>query len=189
VRDIATETLDKIEAMAAAYATAAEDAKKAIALEYIALVGHFLIDQGRSDRILFPLLDVLEELEAALSSSQNHMGGEDRRQGDTDASPHMLARVSAVIDLLTAAGFSQEHAAQILTRQMLSQRLKLPLTGGDPRGWRRVHLWRQRFLATGRESPQWAMYVSFKEELLMTFGTGLAHAAVRNPIWDRRSKD
>jgi hypothetical protein len=179
-------TLDKIEALAAAYANAAPAAKRAIAVEYVALLGDFLIEQGRGQRVLFPLLDLLEELEQEQSASHSS-SEEERRQGCAEASPDVLARVVAAIDVLIAAGFSQEHASQVVARQMLTQRLKLPEGGGDPRGWRRVQIWRQRFLAAGRASPQWAMYVRFKEELHKTFGAKLASAAVRQPIWDRRS--
>ncbi len=185
--EASSNTLDKIEAAAALYAAAPEAKKRAIALEYLALLGHFLIDQKRSDSLLFPLLDVIESLESGQQSGVDVAADEERRQGETEASPQVLARISAVIDLLIAAGFSQEHAAQILTRQMLSKNLKLPATSGDPRGWRRVQLWRQRFLATGRETPEWPTYQEFKDSLIQTYGPAFAHTAVRTPVWDRRS--
>ncbi len=185
--DTSSNTLDKIEATAALYAAAPETEKRTIALEYLALLGHLLIDQNRSDRLLFPLLDVIEDLESGRERGFEDDPDEDRRQGAMEASPQVLARICAVIDLLIAAGFSQEHAAQILTRQMLSKNLKLPATSGDPRGWRRVQLWRQRFLATGRDTREWPTYQEFKDTLIQTFGPAFAHTAVRTPVWDRRS--
>lgn len=177
------ETLSKIEAMASVLASAADAEKVALQRQYLELLGHFLVDQGRGEGIAFPLLDLIEKLDHGPETGPQHP---ERRQGTASISDDLLAKVSAVIDVLIAAGYSLDHACQIVTRQMITRGVHGP-AGGDARAWRNVQAWRQKLINSRREGAGWAVYAKFKDDLPRLYGPRLAEAAARDAIWDRRS--
>lgn len=179
------DTLSKIEAMASVLATAPDDAKVALQRQYLELVGHFLVDQGRGDGLAFPLLDIIEILDHDKdeASASKQM---DRRHGVANASDELLAKVAAVVDVLIAAGYSLDHACQIVTRQMITRNVQAP-AGGDARAWRNMLAWRQKLINSKREGPVWSVYAKFKDDIVRLYGARLAEAAAREAIWDRRA--
>lgn len=179
------ETLSKIEAMASVLATAPDAAKAPLQRQYLELIGHFLVDQGRGEAVAFPLLDLIEILEDGKDDASASKQ-EERRHGVANVSDELLAKVSAVVDVLIAAGYSLDHACQIVTRQMITRNVQAP-AGGDARAWRNMQAWRQKLINSRREGPVWAVYVKFKEELPKLYGSRLAEAAAREAIWDRRA--
>lgn len=177
------ETLIKIEAMASAIARADASAKPALLHQYLDLIGHYLIDQGRGDALAFPLLDVIEQLDASGRAPQQV----ERRHGEAECSDELLAKVSAVIDVLVSSGYSTDHASQLVTRQMIARNIQLP-AGGDARAWRNIQAFRHKLINSKHEGVLWRVYTNFKAELPQLYGSRLAEAAAREAVWDRRSK-
>ncbi|MGA7457550.1 MAG: hypothetical protein WBW51_09590, partial [Methyloceanibacter sp.] len=54
----------------------------------------------------------------------------------------LLARVSALIDLLIKAGSGEAEAAQIIMRRLVAAGIPALKQGGDARGWKRLLEWR-----------------------------------------------
>ncbi|MDO9383413.1 MAG: hypothetical protein Q7T86_11175 [Hyphomicrobiaceae bacterium] len=179
------ELLIKIEGMAAAISQASDSAKATLQRQYLELIGHFLADQGRGEAIAFPLLDLIEHFDQGLDGQASKMV--ERRTGVVDCSDELLAKVSAVVDVLISAGYSSDNACQIVTRQMIARGLQLP-AGGDARAWRNMQAWRHKLINSKHEGLAWRTYVAFKDELPAIYGTRLAEAAAREAIWDRRAK-
>ena len=182
-----THILDKLDAMAVACAGTSDDVKRVFHLEYLALVGELLLEQGRGTALLGPLLDIHEGLDEAHCSQPGRKLENERRADMQTASPHMMARVCSVIDILIASGLSSDHAAQIVSRQMMSRRLILPVEGGDARGWKRVEIWRHRLVTLAKAHPQFEASQKFKEQLLAEYGAETATHALSQPLWDRRA--
>lgn len=177
------ETLTKLEAAAEALAQCGPDQKLELQRDYLELVAQFMRTHGAGQAASSPLFDLIEQLDEAekLPSSQ------ERRTGVYDCSDELLAKVAAVIDVLVSAGFSSDHASQIVTRQLIAKGVRIP-PGGDARAWRNIQAWRHKLINTKREGPIWRTYSVFKEDLPKRYGTQLAEAAARDAIWDRRSK-
>jgi len=111
--------------------------------------------------------------------------GRDGWREDLEASENVLARASAIIDLLVLGGQSPEHAAQIITRQLLVVGIKLPSTNGDARAWKRLFNWRNSLIHYKRSGPAWDTYCSFKEELAAIPPDQRLRMAVGERLWDR----
>lgn len=179
------ELLIKIEGMATAIAQSSDSAKVALQRQYLELIGHFLADQGRGEGIAFPLLDLIEMFDRGHEAQTSK--AVERRQGLIDCSDELLAKVAAVVDVLISAGYSSDHACQVVTRQMIARNLQVP-AGGDARAWRNMQAWRHKLINSKREGVVWRTYAAFKDELPKLYGTRLAEAAAREAIWDRRTK-
>jgi hypothetical protein len=181
-------TLEKLEAIAVACAQPDAPKSRAFQLEYLALIGELLLEQNRGTAILGPLLDIHDTLEATYQRQNGERIERERRQALVNASPWVMARVSAVIDILVAAGISADHAAQVVSRQMMARNLALPEEGGDSRGWKRVQIWHHRLTTLGRTHPQFEASQNFKDELFVKYGAGAAERALSIPLWDRRTR-
>lgn len=177
--------LVKIEAMATALSHAKDAAKTALQRQYLELIGHFLSDQGRGGQLSFPLLDLIEQLERATEAQAPQQP--ERRNGIAESSDELLAKVSAVVDVLISVGYSSDHACQIVTRQMIARNVQIP-PGGDARAWRNIQAWRHKLINSKREGAIWRTYAAFKDELPKLYGTRLGEAAGREAIWDRRAR-
>jgi hypothetical protein len=57
-------------------------------------------------------------------------------------SENLLARASAVIDLLIKAGHDESEVAQMVMRRLMPVGVPPPEKGGDARGWKRLLEWR-----------------------------------------------
>jgi hypothetical protein len=182
------QALDRLDAVAGACLVVGEDAKNELRLEYLALIGEFLLEQGRGTAVLAPLLDIHEALEESYRRQRGQKIENERRQSMQIANPWVMARVCAVIDILVASGVSADHAAQALSRQLMASKLSLPEEGGDSRGWKRVQIWHHRLTTIGRAHPQFEVAQRFKDELLGKHGSNIAALAMTNPLWDRRAR-
>ncbi len=183
----AGEALRRLVGVSEACLTAGEDTRDDLHLEYLALIGEFLLEQGQGTAVLGPLLDIHDILEELYQRQRGQKLESERRQAMQVASPWVMARVSAVIELLVASGVSADHAAQIVSRQMVARKLVLPEEGGDSRGWKRVQIWHHRLMTLGRTHPQFDAAQLFKEELLQKHGAKTASLAVSQALWDRRA--
>ena len=179
--------LDKLEAIATACASTGGKDSQALHLEYLALIGEMLLEQNRGTAVLGPLLDIHDSLEEIYQRQRGQQLESERRQAMQIASPWVMARVSAVIDILMASGFSSDHAAQIVSRQMMARNLALPEEGGDSRGWKRVQIWHHRLATIGRTHPQFEACQLFKDDIVGRHGPEPAALALNQALWDRRS--
>lgn len=153
---------------------------------------------------LIKLRDAVRALDACGSEGQTagstlagagpHASGADRkahydrdgRRGQFRASEELMARASAIIDLLVHAGQSPEHAAQMITRQLLAMDIHLPETGGDSRAWKRLFNWRSNLIHYKRAGRAWDEYCAFKEKLAHIPPEERLRRAVGERLWDRR---
>lgn len=172
------DALGTIASLAQRLAGATDANKTALQREYLEAVGHFLADRAGDDRLAFPLLDMIKILEAAQQVPE-------RRENESVPSDRLLAQVCAVIDILVSAGYSLDHACQIVTRQMIARNVRV-ISGGDARAWRNLQAWRHKMIGIKPE-PTWKHYQASKIELMSAYGSRVAEAAAREAIWDRRS--
>lgn len=108
------------------------------------------------------------------------------RRGEMKASEDLLARASAIIDLLVQSGDSPEHASQVITRQLLSVGIQLPECGGDARAWKRLMNWRNTLIHYKRSGPAWDVYCAFNEQLAHIPPEKRIQMAVGERLWDQR---
>lgn len=113
----------------------------------------------------------------------------DGRRGELKASEELMARASAIIDLLVHSGHSTEHAAQVITRQLLSVGIQLPECGGDARAWKRLDNWRNNLIHYKRSGPAWDAYCAFKEQLAHIPPDKRLQVAVGERLWDQRKAE
>lgn len=176
------DTLGKIERVASALADASVKSKPAILRDYVELVAHYLAGQGRGPALAAPLFDMAAALE---DGNPHETARDERRDGLRDASDEMLGRVSASVDVLISAGYSLDHACQIVTRQMIARGVRPP-QGGDARAWRNVQAWRHKLLGGRRDTLEFRQYAAFKDKLLAEHGSGVAAIVSNTAVWDRR---
>lgn len=115
--------------------------------------------------------------------------GRDGRRGSVEVSDNLLARASAIIDVMVHGGEDPEHAAQIITRQLLGVGIKLPEIGGDARAWKRMYNWRSNLIHYKRAGRAWDAYCAFKEELASIPPEERLRRAVGDKLWDRRQDE
>ena len=108
------------------------------------------------------------------------------RRGTMEVSDALMARISAIIDVMVQGGQNPEHASQVITRQLLVVGVKLPMSGGDARAWKRVLYWRNNLLHHKREGPAWDVYCAFKEKLAKIPPAERLRIAVDEQLWDQR---
>jgi hypothetical protein len=108
----------------------------------------------------------------------------DGRRGEVKASEELMARVSAIIDVLVQSGQSPDQSAQMITRQLLALDIQLP-EGGDMRAWKRLMDWRNNLVHHKRAGPAWDIYCAFKEELTFIPPDKRLRVAVGELLWDQ----
>ncbi len=113
----------------------------------------------------------------------------DGRRGEVKASEDLMARASAIIDILVQSGQSPDHSAQTITRQLLAVGIKLPESGGDVRAWKRLLNWRNTLIHYTRAGHAWDVYCSFKEELAHIPPDRRLRVAVGERLWDQRQME
>lgn len=113
----------------------------------------------------------------------------DGRRGEVKASEDLMARASAIVDLLVHGGDTTEHACQVITRQLLSVGIQLPECGGDARAWKRLMNWRNTLIHYKRNGPAWDAYCAFKEQLAHIPPEMRMRTAVGERLWDQRQLD
>lgn len=113
----------------------------------------------------------------------------DKRRDSVEASTNLLARASAIIDVMVQSGQTPEHAAQIITRQLLSVGIKLPEYGGDARAWKRLYHWRNTLIHHKRNGQAWDAYCAFRDELASIPPDQRLRQAVGGRLWDQRQEN
>jgi hypothetical protein len=100
----------------------------------------------------------------------------------------LLARASAVIDLLIKAGHDESEAAQMVMRRLMAVGIPPPEKGGDARGWKRLLEWRID-LGHGLVS-QHAQdeYRDFSREIDAIPAHERVKRVLDAQLWDRRRK-
>jgi hypothetical protein len=104
-----------------------------------------LFEDGVPQELLQPLIDLQTELVHKQPKEPETRAERERRRG-RGPSETLLARVSAVIDLLVRAGYEESEAAQIIMRRLIASGVPAPVKGGDARGWKRPLEWRADLL-------------------------------------------
>lgn len=117
---------------------------------------------------------------------ENGIYDRDGRRGEMRASEDLMARASAIVDLLVHSGDSPEHACQVITRQLLSVGIQLPESGGDARAWKRLMNWRNALIHYKRSGRAWDVYCAFKEQLAHIPPEKRIQTAVGERLWDQR---
>lgn len=154
------------------------------------------IDPGEMDSLL-KLRDTIRALHAAAAPrrepaetaqtrAERSFTKHDKRTGKIAASEALLARASATIDILVQSGHTPEHAAQLVTRQLLSVGVVLPQSGGDARAWKRLHNWRDSLIHRRRAGPAWDVYCAFRRELAEIPPSDRLRRVVGERLWDQR---
>lgn len=141
-----------------------------------------------------PLLELRDAITALRHIASAPAGGEpdaarDERSRGAEASEELLARASATIDVLVQSGRTPEHAAQIVTRQLLSAGIAMPESGGDARAWKRLFTWRETLLHHKRSGPAWDAYCAFRDELAEIPPDERLRRVAGDRLWDMRERD
>ena len=110
----------------------------------------------------------------------------DARLGEVKASEELMARASAIIDVMVQSGDTPEHASQVITRQLLAVGIELPEQGGDVRAWKRLLSFRNTLIHYIKEGPLRRSYNAFKEQLSGISPDQRLRRAVGEQLWDRR---
>lgn len=129
--------------------------------------------------------EVLPSTPASPEAPQAH----EKRSGTTVASEDLLARASAAMDVLVQSGQTPEHAAQLLTRQLLGIGVVLPESGGDARAWKRLFTWRENLIHRKRSGPAWDAYRAFKRALAEIPAEDRLRRVAGERLWDLRKRD
>ena len=145
-----------------------------------------LADEGLPKEDLKPLL----ELEARLWQmiAPLHSETVSNRRKRRPPSEVLLARVSALIDLLIKAGSHEAEAAQIVMRKLVAAGIPAPQQGGDARGWKRLLEWRTD-LTNGLVSEKAQQeYLATTNKLKTIPAPERVQCVLDEKLWDRRRK-
>jgi hypothetical protein len=144
-----------------------------------------LSEEGVPAEDLEPLAVVDALLRRMKAEDRSQSAVANRRRG-RPPSETLLARASAVIDLLIKAGYDESKAAQTVMRLLMAAGIPAPLKGGDARGWRRLLEWRADFVH-GIASPEAvAEYQDFTREIESIPPQERVKRVLDEPLWDRR---
>jgi hypothetical protein len=162
------------------------DDKKDLAGKCLKVVLAQLFEDGVPQDELQPLIDLQTELVKKPPEAPVHKGRE-RRRG-TGPSETLMARISAVIDLLVRAGYEEGEAAQIIMRRLISAGVPAPVRGGDSRGWKRLLEWRADLLYGLASEEGKAEYEGFTRDLEKIPAGERVQRVLDEKMWDRRHK-
>ncbi len=171
------------------YAHAADADKVALGRTCLHVLISQLAMEGVPQEDLQPLVDLETNIEAlkaqAARAQAEHMPERRRRHPPSDI---LLARLSAVIDLLVKGGYGEEEAAQLVTRRMLAAGVPPPHKGGDARGWKRLLAWRAA-LNQGIGSPEVkGEYREFSRDIEAIPAAERLKRVLETELWDRRRR-
>lgn len=163
-----------------------------------------LAANGVSSEDLQPLADLEELVERRKAAERaadkvpslalNHDASEapnllqtprDQRRG-APPSTILLARASALIDLLVRSGQDEPEAAQTAMRQLLAVGVPAPAQGGDSRGWRRLLEFRNALLLGRGPEEARHEYRSFAHDLEAIPPAERVSRMLDGRLWDRR---
>lgn len=111
------------------------------------------------------------------------------RLGEMKASEVLLARASAIIDVMVQGGQTPEQAAQVITRQLMAVEIEVPENGGDVRAWKRLLSFRNTLIHYMQKGPVRDAYSAFKEQLSGIAPDQRLRRAVGEQLWDRRESE
>ncbi|MGI9414038.1 MAG: hypothetical protein ACR2PM_10230 [Hyphomicrobiales bacterium] len=148
----------------------------------------YLNAKGISVQDLAPLSDLTEALRSGGGNYGNDDGHLDARTGNAAPSSDILARASAVIDLLMREGRTEEQAAQTVTRKLITAGVNPPESGGDSRGWMRLARWRRKLLEDLMPAEVTAEYESFLASVAEIPSDDRLNRVLTEGLWDRRSR-
>jgi hypothetical protein len=145
-----------------------------------------LREEGLPQEDLQPLVD-LETILQKLKTQAQADGLRNRRKG-RPPSEALLARASAVIDLLIKAGRDESEAAQMVMRRLMAVGVPPPEKGGDARGWRRLLEYRNEInQGLGSKEAQ-LEYRDFTREIESIPAPERVRRVLDEQLWDRRRK-
>jgi hypothetical protein len=165
---------------------AADDDKVTLGTKCLHVVIAQLTEEGISQEDLQPLI----ELEAILHRLKAQAKGDRvaNRRKRRPPSENLLARASAVIDLLIKAGHDESEAAQMVMRRLMAVGVPPPEKGGDARGWKRLLEWRTD-LGHGLVSQNAQdEYRDFSREIETIPAAERVKRVLDEQLWDRRRK-
>jgi hypothetical protein len=138
-----------------------QDNSAALGAKCLKVVIAQLAEEGVAQEDLQPLIDLASGLKQDRPQPRTPPN---RRRGGAPTEA-LLARISAVIDLLVKAGYDEGEAAQIVTRRLLAAGVSPPTKGGDARGWKRILEWRADLShGVASDEAKWE-YEDFTREL------------------------
>jgi hypothetical protein len=120
--------------------------------------------------------------------TQGRAEGIAERRSSRPPSDLLLARASAVIDLLIKAGYNENQAAQTVMRLLMTAGVPAPVKGGDARGWKRLLEWRIDFVHGVGSAEAIAEYQDFTREIEAIPANERVKRVLDEQRWDRRRK-
>jgi len=165
---------------------AQSDDKLALGAKCLHAITVQLAEEGLPSEDLQPLIDLEASLRQMIALTQTESVANRRKR--LPPSESLLARASAVIDLLIKAGSDEAEAAQIFMRRLMTAGIPPPQKGGDARGWRRLLEWRTD-LGNGLVSEEARQeYLNFAREIEAIPANERVRRVLDERLWDRRRK-
>ena len=165
---------------------AQSDDKLALGAKCLHAITVQLAEEGLPSEDLQPLIDLEASLRQMIAPTQTESVANRRKR--LPPSESLLARASAVIDLLIKAGSDEAEAAQIFMRRLMTAGIPPPQKGGDARGWRRLLEWRTD-LGNGLVSEEARQeYLNFAREIEAIPANERVRRVLDERLWDRRRK-
>jgi hypothetical protein len=144
-----------------------------------------LKEEGLPKEDLQPLIDLEARLRQTLAPAQKTAPNRRKRRAPSEA---LLARTSALIDLLIKGGSREAEAAQLVMRRLMAAGIPPPKKGGDARGWKRLLEWRTK-LGNGLVSDAARQeYLDFTREIEAIPPAERVQRVLDRRVWDRRRK-
>ena len=145
-----------------------------------------LAEEGVPQEDLQPLSDLEARVRQFMAQTQGQ--GVANRRKQRPPSDLLLARGSAVIDLLIKAGVDEAEAAQTVMRRLVAAGVPPPEKGGDARGWKRLLEWRASLLHGLGSSEAQQEYRDFTREIDAIPAEERVRKVLDEQLWDRRRK-
>jgi hypothetical protein len=149
-----------------------------------AVIGQ-LTEEGVPVEDLQPLVDLEALLQDWHAEDKLEPATPNRRRG-RPPSDTLLARASAVIDLLIKAGYDEARAAQTVMRLLMAAGVPAPQKGGDARGWKRLLECRAEFVHGLGSAEAVAEYHEFTREIETIPAQERVKRVLDGQLWDRR---
>jgi hypothetical protein len=164
----------------------AED-KVALSVKCLHAIIAQLVEEGVPAEDLQPLVD-LEAIAQNLKAQGPQSPGVSNRRRGRPPSDVLLARASAVIDLLIKAGYDENQSAQMVMRLLMATGVPAPVRGGDARGWKRLLEHRADFVHGVGSADALAEYQDFTREIEAIPAQERVKRVLEDQLWDRRRK-
>jgi hypothetical protein len=165
-----------------------KEGKLAFAAKCLKVVIAHLAEEGVPQADLDPLIQLEAHLKAAATPDQSISPSPSRRDRRRSASPSLeiLARASALIDLLVRGGYEENEAAQTIMRRLIASGVPAPAKGGDARGWKRLLEFRNDMLHGIGPPEAVHEYKLFTSEIEKIPPSQRLQRVFEERLWDRR---